>query len=128
MPDSHDNVVLIAPQLAFHEVTGVQLLGTDGWNDPSLVDIGERHVEGAVFSAVYHRELPHAFFYDFARGYEEAFGDPPAAFGRSLHPARRKCGATSPSALGTEEPDRRRRLSRRHGHCRRSRARLTVSS
>jgi ABC-type branched-subunit amino acid transport system substrate-binding protein len=80
VPDSHDNVVLIAPQLAFHEVTGVQLLGTDGWNDPSLVQIGQRHVEGAVFSAVYHRELPHAFSYEFARGYEEAFEAAPAAF------------------------------------------------
>jgi branched-chain amino acid transport system substrate-binding protein len=37
-------------------------------------------VEGAVFTALYHRELPHPFSYDFARRYEETFGAPPGSF------------------------------------------------
>ncbi|MEE3328465.1 MAG: penicillin-binding protein activator [Myxococcota bacterium] len=50
IPDSHDKIQLIAPQLAFHEVDGVQLLGSSQWNDPELVKIGRSHVRGAVIS------------------------------------------------------------------------------
>jgi ABC-type branched-subunit amino acid transport system substrate-binding protein len=79
IPDSHENVVLLAPQLAFHEVTGVQLLGTNGWNHPDLVRIGEPHVEGAVFTASYHREVAHPMAYEFARRFEAAYARPPDA-------------------------------------------------
>jgi len=79
IPDSHENVVLLAPQLAFHEITGVQLLGTNGWNHPDLVRIGEPHVEGAVFTASYHREVAHPMAYEFARRFEAAYARAPDA-------------------------------------------------
>ena len=34
IPDAHQTAGLIAPQLAFHEVQGVRLLGPATWNDP----------------------------------------------------------------------------------------------
>jgi ABC-type branched-subunit amino acid transport system substrate-binding protein len=79
IPDSHENVVLLAPQLAFHEITGVQLLGTNGWNHPDLVRIGEPHVEGAVFTASYHREVAHPMAYEFARRFEAVYARAPDA-------------------------------------------------
>ncbi len=79
IPDSHENVVLLAPQLAFHEITGVQLLGTNGWNHPDLVRIGEPHVEGAVFTASYHREVAHPMAYEFARRFETVYAHAPDA-------------------------------------------------
>jgi ABC-type branched-subunit amino acid transport system substrate-binding protein len=105
IPDSHENVVLLAPQLAFHEVTGVQLLGTNGWNHPDLVRIGEPHVEGAVFTASYHRELAHPTTYEFARRFEMAYEQPPDALAAAgfdatnLVLARWIEGATSRAAL-----------------------------
>ncbi len=49
IPDYFDRVVLIAPQLAFYNVTGIQLLGSNGWDSPRLVELGERYVDGSVF-------------------------------------------------------------------------------
>jgi branched-chain amino acid transport system substrate-binding protein len=49
LPGYYDRVGLIAPELAFYNITNVQLLGTDGWNSEELIVIGERFVEGAIF-------------------------------------------------------------------------------
>ena len=48
IPDEHDKIVLIAPQLAFHDVTGVRLLGSSGWVDPELIEIGRRCARDAL--------------------------------------------------------------------------------
>ena len=48
-PVRHEKAVLIAPQVPFYNMRGVRLLGGSGWNDPRLLEHGERYVEGAVF-------------------------------------------------------------------------------
>lgn len=80
IPDSHDKVVLIAPQLAFHDVDGVRLLGPSGWYHPDLLRIGGRHVERAVFTAAFDPASPYPTVQDFARRYEQAYGEPPSVF------------------------------------------------
>lgn len=49
LPGYFDRVGLIAPELAFYNITNVQLLGTDGWNAEELIVIGEHFVEDAIF-------------------------------------------------------------------------------
>lgn len=71
--DSFEKVVLIAPQLAFHEATGARLLGPDGWYDEDLVRIGREHLEGAVFVAHYYPESETAFVHEFAVDYRDTF-------------------------------------------------------
>ncbi|MGH0030036.1 MAG: ABC transporter substrate-binding protein [Myxococcota bacterium] len=71
--DSYQNVVLIAPQLAFHEVFGVRLLGPDGWYHRDLVRVGREHVEGAIFVAHYFPESPTPWVRDFADRYDATF-------------------------------------------------------
>jgi len=51
IPADYRTVGMLAPQLAFYDVDKVLLLGTDGWNSPWLVEFGEHHVEGALFTA-----------------------------------------------------------------------------
>ena len=51
IPADYRTVGMLAPQLAFYDVDKVLLLGTDGWNSPWLVEFGEQHVEGALFTA-----------------------------------------------------------------------------
>lgn len=80
LPESHEKVVLIAPQLAFHDVRGVRLLGTTSWNDPALVSIGRDHVEGARFPAGFFAGSPVPLVQDFAAAYEAAYAGPPAEF------------------------------------------------
>ncbi|MEN8180906.1 MAG: penicillin-binding protein activator [Myxococcota bacterium] len=87
VPDSHENVVLIAPQLAFHGVTGVTLFGTNGWNHPDLVRIGQKHVEGAVFTAALAGAGGHPFHEDFARRFQATFGRAPDGFAAQAYDA-----------------------------------------
>lgn len=49
IPDSVRAVGQIAPTLAYHDVMGVKLLGTNLWNSDALIERGARHVESAVF-------------------------------------------------------------------------------
>ena len=77
LPDAYEEVTLIAPQLAFHEVEGVRLLGASGWNHPDLVRIGGHHVEGAIFTEAFYPDSPVPYVAAFTRGFAEAFGARP---------------------------------------------------
>jgi branched-chain amino acid transport system substrate-binding protein len=50
IPDSFSVVSMIAPQLAFYDVTGVRLLGTNIWNSPELLKKDSEYFEGAIFT------------------------------------------------------------------------------
>jgi branched-chain amino acid transport system substrate-binding protein len=50
IPDSSSRIVMIAPQLAFYDVTNIQLLGTSSWNSPELLDIDSKNIDGAIFT------------------------------------------------------------------------------
>jgi len=80
IPDSYDKIALIAPQLAFHEIGEMQLLGSADWNDPRLVKIAREHVRGAVISTPFFEHSPFDFVRDFRAGYEESFGVSPSTF------------------------------------------------
>jgi ABC-type branched-subunit amino acid transport system substrate-binding protein/predicted negative regulator of RcsB-dependent stress response len=81
IPESYEKVVLIAPQLAFHEAFGMRLAGTSGWYHPDLLELGRRHVEGARFSALFFPESPLPNAQEFARRYELTYSSAPGAFG-----------------------------------------------
>jgi branched-chain amino acid transport system substrate-binding protein len=50
IPDSFLRVKMIAEQLAFYDVRGIKLLGTNLWNSPDLLKKGAEYLEGAVFA------------------------------------------------------------------------------
>jgi ABC-type branched-subunit amino acid transport system substrate-binding protein len=79
IPDSHENVGLIAPALAFHDVRGVRLLGTSGWNHKELLSLGGSHVDGAVFTGGVAPAGASPVLTHFARRFETAYGRPPDA-------------------------------------------------
>jgi len=87
IPESHEKVALIAPQLAFHEATGATLLGTDAWNDPELVSIARNHVEGAYFTASFYGNSSVDYVREFADRYQETFGTPADDFSASAYDA-----------------------------------------
>jgi len=78
IPDSHENASLIAPHLAFHGVRGVRLLGPSGWNDPDLVRIGGKHVNGAIFTGDFYPESSYPFVAEFVRRFRQTFGGEPS--------------------------------------------------
>jgi len=75
IPDYYDKVVLIAPQLAYYDVVGVQLLGSHGWNSPKLLELGGRYVDGAVFVDGFFKDSKRpevrAFVEDFRKEFSE---------------------------------------------------------
>jgi ABC-type branched-subunit amino acid transport system substrate-binding protein len=80
IPASHENVVLIAPQLAYHEVRGARLLGSEGWYDPQLVRLGGEPLEGSLFAAHFYPESDVPYVRAFRQRYEATFGSAPDAF------------------------------------------------
>jgi branched-chain amino acid transport system substrate-binding protein len=49
IPDAFQRVAMIAPQLVFHDVLGVQLLGTSAWQSSKLIEMAKDYIQGAVF-------------------------------------------------------------------------------
>jgi ABC-type branched-subunit amino acid transport system substrate-binding protein len=87
IPESHEKVVLIAPQLAFHEAAGTTLLGSSGWYHPDLVPIAREHVEGARFTAQFYPESSLEFVRDFTGRYQGAYQGPPDVFAAQAYDA-----------------------------------------
>lgn len=87
IPDSYEQIGLLAPQLAFHELTGVQLLGVSDWYHPELIEIAQEHVSGAVISALFDPNSRFAFVADFADAYRRAFESEPDAFSAHAYDA-----------------------------------------
>jgi branched-chain amino acid transport system substrate-binding protein len=80
IPDSNDRIQLLVAQLAYHEVQGVQLLGSSEWSDPSLVRVGRQHVRGAVIATPFHHDSPFPAVHAFVTDYESSFGSAPDSF------------------------------------------------
>jgi len=79
IPDTHQAAGLIAPHLAFHEVRGVQLLGPSAWNHPGLLELGGRHVEGAVFPGAYSAAIAAPNVVAFGERFTASFARPPSS-------------------------------------------------
>jgi ABC-type branched-subunit amino acid transport system substrate-binding protein len=77
IPDGYNQVGLIAPQLAYHEVTGVKLLGTNLWNSPKLVEMAAPYLQEAVFVDGFFSGSGLPLTSQFVRSYEQTFGGKP---------------------------------------------------
>lgn len=77
VPDYADNIVRLAPELAYEAAAGVQLLGTDGWNDAEITTIGAGALDGSVFVDGFFAEshVPHVRA--FVNGYRDRHGSIP---------------------------------------------------
>jgi ABC-type branched-subunit amino acid transport system substrate-binding protein len=77
IPGYFNKVGLLAPQLAFYNVTGVTLLGGNGWNSPELLTIGEHYVEGAIFVDGFFAGSPNPEVKTFVENFRLTFGTEP---------------------------------------------------
>jgi ABC-type branched-subunit amino acid transport system substrate-binding protein len=77
VPDYADRISLVAPQLPFYGLEGVQLLGSNGWNDPGLLKTAGNFVEGAIFVDGFFRHSPYPFVQEFAEKYFTVYGEDP---------------------------------------------------
>lgn len=77
IPADFQTVGLLAPQLAFYDVNEVLLIGTDGWNSPWLVELGEHYVEGALFTGGYIPDIRDTVTREMIQRYWLTFGEDP---------------------------------------------------
>ncbi len=77
IPDGYNQVGLIAPQLAYHDVTGIRLLGTNLWNSPKLVEMAAPYLQDSVFVDGFFAESNLPLTSQFVARYQESFGDKP---------------------------------------------------
>jgi ABC-type branched-subunit amino acid transport system substrate-binding protein/predicted negative regulator of RcsB-dependent stress response len=87
VPETAEGVVLIAPHLAFQEVTGARLLGPDGWYSRDLVRLGGEHLEGALFVAHFFPLSPIPYVNAFTDHYRATFAAEPAVFAAQSYDA-----------------------------------------
>ncbi len=74
VPDYADNIARLAPDLAYDAEAGVQLLGTDGWNDPGITDVPAWVVDGAVFVDGFYADSPVPHVAAFVNGFRDRYG------------------------------------------------------
>lgn len=74
IPDYPETIGQISPFLAFYNIKGVQLLGTNGWNSPKLVKLGGEYVEGAIFVDGFYSRSKRAGARSFTWRFREVYG------------------------------------------------------
>jgi ABC-type branched-subunit amino acid transport system substrate-binding protein len=87
IPDGYGKIGLIAPQLAFHELTGVQLLGPGDWYHDDLIEIAQEHVSGAVIAALFDPNSRFPFVATFVDDYRDTFALEPDAYAAHAYDA-----------------------------------------
>lgn len=73
IPDYSDRVMLIIPQLVYYNVKGLQLLGSNGWNSPRLMDVERDYIEGAIFTDGFFINSKDRVTMSFKKDFEETF-------------------------------------------------------
>ncbi|MEM7412275.1 MAG: penicillin-binding protein activator [Myxococcota bacterium] len=89
IPESADNMVLIAPQLVFHEVTGARILGPDGFYSKELLRLAGNHLDGALFASHFFPESEVPYVADFKERFETTFDNSPDVFAAQSFDAAR---------------------------------------
>jgi branched-chain amino acid transport system substrate-binding protein len=105
VPGYYTEVGLIARQARALGIT-VPLLGGDGWDSPSLIEIGGPALDGSYFSNHYSVDDPSPAIQGFVTKYRERFGETPDALAglgydaaMILFDAIRRAGSTEGAAI-----------------------------
>jgi len=77
IPDSYERAALIASQLAYYDVVGVRLLGTNLWNSQELIEIAGQYVHGALFPSGFFPGSGYKGVDSFVDQYKANFGKEP---------------------------------------------------
>jgi len=77
IPDSYERAALIASQLAYYDVVGVRLLGTNLWNSQELIEIAGQYVHGALFPSGFFPGSGYKGVDSFVDQYKANFGKKP---------------------------------------------------
>lgn len=77
IPDAPAKAALIIPQLAFHDLTGLRLLGVNLWHDRSLIEMADTFAEGVVFPTGFFPRQADSAIAAFMEDFQAAYGQEP---------------------------------------------------
>lgn len=77
IPDGPTASGLILPQLAFYDVVGIQLLGTNLWHSHRLIQMAQQFSQGAIMVDGFFAESNSRKVKDFVNMFEETFDEKP---------------------------------------------------
>ncbi len=77
IPDAPKKVGLILPQLAYHDIQNVYLMGTNLWHSQDLIRMASHYAQGAICVAGFFAQSDSLKVYEFTRRYEETFAKTP---------------------------------------------------
>jgi ABC-type branched-subunit amino acid transport system substrate-binding protein len=77
IPDGPKKAGLIIPQLAFHDIDDVYLLGTKLWHSKKLVDMSKEYIQRAIIPEGFFSESTTARVRDFVGKFEKTYSEKP---------------------------------------------------
>lgn len=77
IPDGPEKAVLILPQLTYHDVTDVYLLGTNLWHSDKLIREAQQHAQGAILPEIFFSESNNPVVMEFVKNFQETYGEQP---------------------------------------------------
>lgn len=77
IPDAPSKTGLILPQLVYHDITHVHLLGTNLWHSAKLVEMAGAYCQGAIITTGFYPENPSPANQTFVRNFIEYFHEQP---------------------------------------------------
>ncbi len=87
LPGEAQAVGLILPQLFFHDIKDVVLLGAMSWSDPDFLRLAGKYAEGAVFVDGFFEESQDPFIQKFVTQYQDQFHEDPNLFAAQAYDA-----------------------------------------
>ncbi|MBI1910852.1 MAG: penicillin-binding protein activator [Deltaproteobacteria bacterium] len=89
IPDSYEAVNLITPYLDYYGIKDIQLLGSNGWNSPKLVEAGAKGVEGAIFVDGFYADSSREGTEEFTGRFKQVYGRAPGVLEAQAYDAAR---------------------------------------
>ncbi len=77
IPDAPKKAGLIIPQLTYHDVNDVYLIGTNLWHSRSLIKMSRRYVQGALIPDGFFAASDSQIVKSFSTGFDAVFGKKP---------------------------------------------------
>jgi ABC-type branched-subunit amino acid transport system substrate-binding protein len=120
LPAESEDVVMLAPQVYFHQVRA-QLLGSTGWHTPSTILDGKKYVNNAIISTSFQIDPAAPTWVAFSKKYRDRFNMEPD---RIVSPLAYDAAALSLSAIARAGDDNPKKIARylkgvrkHHGVC-----------
>jgi ABC-type branched-subunit amino acid transport system substrate-binding protein len=77
IPDEPKKVGMLVPQLAYHDIKNVQLLGTNLWHSDALIRYAEAYIQGAIIPDAFFGSSPERPVQRFVSAFEETYQERP---------------------------------------------------